>query len=476
MTATNGGPLLDGPNATAPAELAARADVDGAGRQRAPRPRTVLGLARVEASLLVRSVLVLAGLLAAGVLIWVLIHTSEPLWWNAAWQIGFGQLDGVFFVDLLGMSPRPMAADDALRLLLRALGGAEHQVPRDPDGRASVYRSLLRDRRVLVVLDNAGSEEQVRPLLPGEGTGLTLITAKRLLAGLEGVRRLALKPLALPEAIELLTGILGDRAAADGEPALTRLAELCEGMPLALRIVGNRLVSRPGWDATDLAVRLADTERHLDQFTAGDLNVASAFEVSYEQLSEPARRMFRRLAEVAGRDFDASLAAVAGGISARDAWDALDELVDLGLLEDGTAGRFRFHDLVRRFARERLDEESQAERQALTARVTSWLLRMATLAGQWFEPGFGRQARPDSDLAVLSSAADAEQWLRADVDNWMGAVRSASASGQHGLVLDCVESVRWFTDRWPQAPHWHELFTLGTKAAAAIGDPRRVRR
>lgn len=98
-----------------------------------------------------------------------------------------------------------------------------------------MYRSLLQDRRVLVVLDNAGSEEQVRPLLPGEGTGRALITARRLLAGLEGVRRLVLRPLALPEATEPLTGILGDRAASDGESALTRLAELCEGLPLALR-------------------------------------------------------------------------------------------------------------------------------------------------------------------------------------------------------------------------------------------------
>lgn len=220
---------------------------------------------------------------------------------------------GVRFLDLFGRSQRPMAAGDALRLLLRALGAADKQVPGDIQGRASLYRSLLRDRRVLVVLDNAGSEEQVRPLLPGEGTGRALITARRPLAGLEGVRRLVLRPLALPEATELLTGILGDRAASDGESALARLAELCEGLPLALRITGNRLVSRPGWDAAELAARLADEERRLDQFKAGDLKVASAFGMSYEQLADSAQRVFRRLAVVPGRDFDAALAAVAGG-------------------------------------------------------------------------------------------------------------------------------------------------------------------
>jgi hypothetical protein len=245
---------------------------------------------------------------------------------------------------------------------------------------------------------------------------------------------------------------------------------LCEGLPLALRITGNRLVSRPGWDAAELAARLADEERRLDELKAGDLKVASAFGMSYEQLADSARRVFRRLAVVPGRDFDAALAAVAGGMSGGDAWDALDELVDLGLLQDSAAGRYRFHDLVRFFARQRLDEEPPAEREALTGRVTSWLLRMATMAGRWFEPGFGRPAGPDPDLAVVSSAEDAELWLRVDVDNWLGALRSAAVSGQYSLVLDCAKSMHWFSDRWPHAPQWHEVFTLGSEAAAALGD------
>jgi hypothetical protein len=103
-----------------------------------------------------------------------------------------------------------------------------------------------------------------------------------------------------------------------------------------------------------------------------------------------------------------------------DAWDALDDLVDLGLLQDSGAGRYRFHDLVRLFARERLQEEPQAEREALTSRVTSWLLRMATMAGRWFEPAHRRPDQPDPDLAALSSAEEAEWWLRGNVDNWLG--------------------------------------------------------
>lgn len=378
---------------------------------------------------------------------------------------------GVFFLDLFGMSQRPAAAADALRLLLRALGLADEQIPGDVPGRASVYRSLLRDRHALVVLDNAGSEEQVRPLLPGDGASRALITARRLLAGLEGVRRLVLGPLSLPEATELMTGILGQRAACDEESALNQLAELCEGMPLALRIIGNRLVSRPGWDAAELAARLADEEHRLDQFKAGDLKIATAFGMSYEQLADAARRVFRRLAVVPGRDFDAALAAVVGEVPVEVAWDALDELVDLGLLLDSAAGRYRFHDLVRLFARTRLEEEeSPAEREALTARVTSWLLRMATMAGRWFEPGYGRPGLPDPDLVVLSCAEEAENWLRANVDNWLGALRSAADRGQHSAVVDCAESMHWFSDRWAHAAHWRLVFTLGAGAAAALDD------
>ena len=378
---------------------------------------------------------------------------------------------GVLFLDLLGMSPRPAAVGDALRLLLRALGVADEQIPDGVPERASVYRSLLRDRHALVVLDNSGSEEQVRPLLPGDGASRALITARRPLAGLEGVRRLVLGPLSSPEAMELLAGILGQRAARDEESALNQLAGLCEGMPLALRIIGNRLASRPGWDAAGLAARLADEEHRLDQFKAGDLKIATAFAMSYEQLADAARRVFRRLAVVPGQDYDAALAAVAGEVPVEVAWDALDELVDLGLLHDSAAGRYRFHDLVRLFARTRLEEEeSPAEREALTARVTSWLLRMATMAGRWFEPGHGPPGPPGPDLVVLPSAEEAESWLRANADNWLGALRSAADGGQHSAVVDCAESMHWFCGRRAHAAHWRLVFTLGAAAAAALDD------
>ncbi|GAA0929143.1 ATP-binding protein [Virgisporangium aurantiacum] len=381
--------------------------------------------------------------------------------------------DGVYFLDLYGMSQQPVAIDDALRLLLRAFGVAEQQVPGDPPSRASLYRSLVRDRRVLVVLDNAGSEEQVRALLPAGGAGRVLVTSRRLLAGLEGVRRLSLGPLRLEEATELLTGILGERSTSDGEPALNQLAELCGGLPLALRIVGNRLVSRPGWNAVDLAARLTNEERRLDQLSAGDLKIATAFGLSYEQLASSPRRVFRRLALVPGPDFDAALAAVLGESSIEATWDALDELVDLGLLQDTTSGRYRFHDLVRLFARDRLQrEDTSVESDAVTARMMAWLLRMATTAGRWFGPDHRRPDRPDADLP-LSSVEEAEHWLRANVEHWLGALRYAAKGDQHAVILDCADALDPFSDQWMHGPHWHEVFTLAAAAAEALGDPAR---
>ncbi|MGW4796242.1 ATP-binding protein, partial [Nonomuraea sp. NPDC004297] len=381
--------------------------------------------------------------------------------------------DGVFFVDMFGMSPEPLTVDHVLTQLLRALSVGERHLPHDLLERSSLYRSLLRGRRVLVVLDNAGSEEQVRPFLPAGGRSRLLVTSRRLLAGLEGVQRLGLGPLPRVEAVELLNGILGTRGRADGESAISDLARFCGGLPLALRIAGNRLVSRPGWRTADFVDRLADEERRLEQLKAGDLKIATAFGMSYEQLAPSARRVFRRLALVPGRDFDAALAAVLGGIPIEDAWNALDELVDLGLLEDSTSGRYRFHDLVRLFARDRLREEEPAAGHGLTETMTSWLLEMATAAGRWYEPAHDRPERPGTGP---SSPEEADDWLRANVDNWLAALRHAAGNDRHLAVLDCAESMDWFSDRWMHAPHWHEVFTLGAEAASALGDPARQAR
>ncbi|MEV4276439.1 helix-turn-helix domain-containing protein [Actinoplanes xinjiangensis] len=275
---------------------------------------------------------------------------------QAAHLLGAAFTGGSLFVDLRGMDARPPGAAETLARLLSALGVRDDEIPDDGTDRAGMYRELLHHRRVLAVFDNVADESQVRPLLPGPGPSLTVITSRRLLAGLEGVHRLNLTQLPLEDATALLRRIIGDR-----EPDATgEVAELCGRLPLALRIAGNRLMSRPQWTVRHLADRLSDERRRLDQLIAGDLRIAAAFSLSYTQLSPRARRLFRRLSLAPVADFDARLAGALDPVDPDAIEDALDELVESSLLQAHVDGRYRFHNLIRLFARERLAEEEPA--------------------------------------------------------------------------------------------------------------------
>ncbi|WP_078896415.1 helix-turn-helix domain-containing protein [Streptomyces sp. NRRL S-495] len=289
--------------------------------------------------------------------------------------------DGCFFVDLRGLDAEPVVPHDALARLLRALGVRERDLPAETDERRVLYRRLMRDREALVVLDNAAHEAQVRDLLPGPGSSRLWVTSRRTLAGIEHARRLVLAPLPAGAATALLGAILAQRedetVGADGSAApddsgpdgsgpavLARIAALCGNLPLALRIAGNRLLSRPAWSARGLAERLGDEDLRLQRLTAGDLRIRSAFRLSYEQLSEPVRRLFRRLALVPGPDFGPGAGAALTGLGPELVEEMLDELLDLGLLGHTATDRLLFHDLLRLYARERLQEEETSQERA----------------------------------------------------------------------------------------------------------------
>jgi transcriptional regulator with XRE-family HTH domain/tetratricopeptide (TPR) repeat protein len=389
---------------------------------------------------------------------------------HAAHTLGRQFPDGTFYLDLRGMDPEPLPSATALTRLACALGTPEAAVPPDPQDRAGHYRTLLQRKRALVVLDDAADEAQVRPLLPAGGRSLTLVTSRRLLAGLEGVRRLHLGSLSPAEATGLLRAILGPAVAAS-DAEVEEVARLCGHLPLALRIAGNRLLSRPGWTARDLAGLLRREEHRLDQLVAGDLRVAAAFGLSYGQLSGPARQVFRRLALVPGADFAGPLAAVLAGTGPAGAEDALDELVELGLLETAPGGRYRFHDLVRLFARERLAaEEPPADRDAAADRMRDWLLDVAETAGRRFDPGHGAPPADGTGTAPPASLGAAIAWLQAEGDNWLAALRSAAAAGRSARVVEVADAMEWFADRWAYWGHWVEVYRLSSAAAATLGD------
>jgi transcriptional regulator with XRE-family HTH domain/tetratricopeptide (TPR) repeat protein len=377
--------------------------------------------------------------------------------------------DGVQFVDALGMSERPVASAEMLARVLQALGVRDQQIPEDPAERAGRYRQLLRERRVLVIVDDAVSESQVRPMLPGDGRSQLLVTSRRLLAGLEGVRRLHLDPMPAADAFGLLRRILAERADVPRDDDLHSLVDLLGGLPLAVRIVGNRLVSRPIWSAADLITRLSVAERRLDQLSAGDLKVAAAFEMSYEQLPDATRQLFRRAALVPGPDYSAALAAVLGDIAVPVAEDHLDDLVDLGLIGIAEGGRYRLHDLVRLYAQQRLEQEEPTDTvTASRRRMFDWLLTTLTDAGLWFEPN-----PPGPAGSAFGSLEEAEAWIRTEAGHWFPALRAAAVAGDHHAVVTAVSALHWFSYRWAYWPRWPDVFTLAFDSAVALGDTGR---
>lgn len=299
--------------------------------------------------------------------------------------------DGCFFLDLHGMDAGRLTPEQALGHLLLALGVTERRLPQGIKERAGLYRFLLRDRKILLVLDNVADEAQIRPLLPGSPRCLVLLTSRRALSGLESVHRVLLDVLSPAASVYLLGSIIDPvRAAAEPEAA-TRVAELCGHLPLALRIAGNRLASRPRWRISSLVRQLDDQQRTLTALTAGDLEIRSAFEVSYRLCEEFTRCLFRRLALAAGPEITIDMAAQLAAVDPDIAEHTLEALVDASLLDTSAVeGQYVLHDLLRLFAHERLiAEEPPEEVRRVSDRMADWLSRTGARAVRLLSPARG---------------------------------------------------------------------------------------
>ncbi|MFF9025203.1 AfsR/SARP family transcriptional regulator [Streptomyces eurythermus] len=262
--------------------------------------------------------------------------------------------DGQLFAELRDGRER-RSPSDVLRTLLRLLGVEHDGIPRGLPERVALYRSLLAGKRVLVVLDGAESEAQVRPLLPPSSRSAALVTSIAPLAALDGARHLRVGKLTAGESVEILTRIAGpERVRAEPE-AVATLVERCDGLPLAVRIVGAKLLARPHWRLAQLALRL-DSARRLDELTAGDLSVRDSLGIGYQELGEAARRAFRLLSLVRTGSFPAGTAAAALDLSEDEAGELLDEIVHRQLLRIDLTPDGRLHygydALVRDYARE----------------------------------------------------------------------------------------------------------------------------
>lgn len=384
--------------------------------------------------------------------------------------------DGQFALDLHGMDAEPTTPRDALARLLGAMGVADAAIPPGTDDRAGLWRSLAGERRMLLLLDNAADEAQVGPLLPGTGPSLTIVTSRHALAGLESVHRTDLALLRREEAVELLTRIIGpDRVRAEAQAARD-LADLCGHLPLAVRIAGQRLLSRPQERLAKLVNRLAAEGRRLDGLQAGSLQVRAAFALSYRQLPPETRTLLRRAALAAGADFSPETGALLAGLTYDEAVACAEELTDAGLLQSHpTAERYRFHDLLRLYAAEQVETEDGPEiRDAALDRTADWMLRRATAAALHFDVDHERtasQSDPDPDQAP-TGREEARAWLEAERAQWLAALRRAHDCGRHRQVLDAAQAMHWFSDLNQHWEQWVEVFQRSADSARRLGSRR----
>ena len=363
---------------------------------------------------------------------------------HAAHQLRDQFPDGQLYVDLLGATPQPLAPGDVLARFLRDLGVEGSKVPAGDEERAALYRTRITGRRILVVLDNARDNAQVKPLLPGSASCAVLVTTRNRTADLASTRYVDLHVLDDDEALALFTRILDDGRAAAEPDATAELLVACAGLPLAIRICAARLAARRHWKIDSMARRLRDERRRLDELKVGDLAVRASFQVSYDSLQrgdevDPARA-FRLLGLWNGPTIGLRAAAALVGAADEGAVaDALEGLVDAHLLESPDADWYRFHDLLRFYATERAQaEEAGAEQAAAVQRVLRWYLHTADAAANIVAPH--RYRIPDSGAAAgqsppwLATVDEALRWYDSERANVIAATRQAARSGLHDVA------------------------------------------
>ncbi|WP_214416774.1 AfsR/SARP family transcriptional regulator [Sphaerisporangium fuscum] len=391
--------------------------------------------------------------------------------------------DGQLYADLHGGASRQVSPMQVLERFLRALGVPGQAMPEGLEERAEMYRALLADRRVLVVLDDAATESQVMPLLPGTRMSAVIITSRSRLAGLAGAVHIDMDTFDLDQSIELLGRIAGSARVRAEPEAAKQLAELCGQLPLALRIAGARLSARPHWQVEQLVSRLLDEARRLDELNHGDMGIRASISLTYESVGEDARRLFRRLAILDAGHFSAWVGAALLDIPFADAGDLLDELADAHLIEadggNGLHSMYRFHDLIRVFARECLAaEESPAERKAALESVLGGLLFLAEAAhrreygGDYVQIHSGATRRPLPDKLTARLVADPMSWYERARPLLLSGIRQAAQAGFVELSWDLAISAVTLYETRAYLDDWRETHETALTATRQAGDIR----
>jgi tetratricopeptide (TPR) repeat protein len=389
--------------------------------------------------------------------------------------------DGQLYVDLRGYGPdRPIPAEKALARFLTNLGVAGPDIPLDVDDRAARYRTEINRRRMLVVLDNAASVEQIRPLLPGTPTCSVVVTSRDSLPGLvalHGGCRLDVDLLPLPDAVTLLHKLIGERVEAEPEAATT-LAAQCARLPLALRVAAELATSRPTTPLADLVRELADQAHRLQRLDAGGdprAAVRVVFSWSYKHLPADAARTFRLAGLHPGSDLDVYAAAALTNTTVDGARRSLDVLVRAHLVHLTGPGRYGTHDLLRAYACDLANsQDSEADRRTALTRLFDYYLAAAASARDARSPAERRQ-RPrispaGSPTPPVADPAAALAWLDAERPNLVAVCTHTAAHGWPGHTIRLATTLFRYLDAGAHFPDALSIHTDARNAASQTGD------
>ena len=383
---------------------------------------------------------------------------------------------GQIFLPLHGHTPgqQPVDPADALASLLLTAGVPAAQIPPGLEARMALWRDRLAERQLLLILDDAADSEQVRPLLPGTGGSLVLVTSRRHLTALEDATAISLDTLPPGEAAGLLVRLAGRAGLSQDDPAVTEVTGLCGYLPLAIGMVARQLHHHPAWTVAGRAAELAAAVDRLELLATENLSVAAAFNLSYEDLTADQQRLFRRLGLHPGTDIDGYAAAALDDTGLGAARRGLEALYDQYLLAEPARGRYRLHDLIREHARA-LAGRLDPDRDQATARLLDYYQHTAARA----DALIARQARPrpapkagaiPAAVPGLASREQALAWARAERASLLACLDHAAGTGQHARVIALTVGLAGLLrldGPWADAIVRH---TAAVQAARHLGD------
>nr|WP_318533313.1 MULTISPECIES: tetratricopeptide repeat protein [Actinoalloteichus] len=382
--------------------------------------------------------------------------------------------DGQLYADLGGFGVDAVLPERVLAAFLRALGASDQQIPDELPERTALFRTMTADKAVAVLLDNAGTAAQVRPLLPTSAQSIVVVTSRVRLIGLgmDGARFLALSPLDEESAVELLASFVGSERAAAERDSTSRLARQCGCLPVALSVAGAQLAARPRLRISRVVTNLDDQESRLTRLSAEAVSVESIFDLSYGGLPSDAARLYRRLGWHPGREFGLAAAAAAAGESEDETDELLETLLESNLLEERAEGRLRFHDLLRLHARSRcaVDEGADAARAVVehylraAVRADLVLMPLRPAEGPMFDA-----VRPEP--AAFASPTEALAWLLVEHDNLTSALRQAIERGWDDLAWQFSQAMWGLYLNTRRFREWIDNHRQGVAAARRLGDP-----